>query len=58
LFTRILTDIERRNIRSYLRQNGAKEVAIRKLVYGTKKHLPTIKADLELLEKLLATYSR
>ena len=53
-----MTDIERRNIRSYLRQNGAKEVAIRKLVYGTKKHLPTIKADLELLEKLLATYSK
>ena len=58
MFTRILTDIERKHIKSYLRQNGAKEVTIRKLVYGTKKHLSTIKADLELLEKLVATYSK
>jgi hypothetical protein len=29
-----------------------------KLSYGARKHLPQIRADLELLEKLLETYER
>jgi len=56
MFTRILTDVERKQIRSYLRQYGEKDVLIRSLVSRSKRHLPTIRSDLELLEKLLATY--
>jgi len=57
MFTRILTEVERKHIRAYLKQDGEKEIQIRKVVYGARKHLPTIRSDLELLEKLLATYS-
>jgi hypothetical protein len=56
LFTRILTENERKSIQKYLRYDGRKEVTVRKVVYGARKHLPTIKADLELLEKLIGTY--
>ena len=57
MFTRILTNIERRHIMKYLRQDGEKQVYIRKIVYGARKNLPTIKGDLDLLEKLLASYA-
>jgi len=57
MFTRILTEVERKHIRAYLKQDGEKKVEIRKLVSGARKHLPTIRSDLELLEKLLATYT-
>jgi hypothetical protein len=58
MFTRILTDIERKHIAKYLRQDGEKEIQVRKVVYGARKNLPTIRADLALLEKLLETYER
>jgi len=57
MFTRILTEVERKHIRAYLKQDGKKEIQIRKVVYGARKHLPTIRSDIQLLEKLLATYS-
>jgi len=57
MFTRILTEVERKHIRAYLKHDGKKEVKIRMVVYGARKHLPTIRSDLEILEKLLATYS-
>jgi len=57
MFTRILTEVERKHIRAYLKQDGAKKIEIRKIVYGARKHLPTIQSDLELLRKFLATYS-
>mgnify|MGYP001072359084 CR=1 FL=1 len=56
MFTRILTQSERRAIEKYLKRNGEKEAAVRELVYRARKHLPQIRADLELLEKLLKTY--
>ena len=54
----ILTDVERGRINKYLRRDGEKEIGVRKIVYGAKKHLPAIEADLALLEKLLETYER
>ena len=57
MFTRILTEVERKHIRAYLKQDGEKKVEIRKIVSGARKHLPTIRSDLELLDKLLAIYS-
>jgi hypothetical protein len=58
MFSRILTDIERKRIKSYLKADGEKDVNIRQLIMRSRRHVPTIKADLELLEKLLATYTR
>jgi hypothetical protein len=57
MFTRILTDIERKHVRAYLKEDGKKKIQVRKVVYGARKHLPTIRSDLELLEKLLQTYA-
>ena len=58
MFSRLLTDIERRRIQRYLKADGEKDVNIRQLIMRSRRHLPQIKADLELLEKLLATYQR
>jgi hypothetical protein len=58
MFTRILTDLERRRINAYLRQDGEKEAPIRKIANRARNHVPRIKADLDLLEKLLQTYQK
>jgi hypothetical protein len=58
MFTRILTDLERRRINAYLRQDGEKEAPIRKIANRARTNLPKIKTDLELLEKLLQTYQK
>jgi hypothetical protein len=57
MFTRVLTEKERKRIEAYLRADGEKSTAIRQLVTRTRQHMPTIRFDMELLEKLLATYS-
>ena len=56
--TRILTDDERKYVVKYLQKDGTKVIQVRKVVSGAKKHLPRIKEDLELLERLLEAYSR
>lgn len=56
MFTRILTDVERKHAIKYIRQDGKKEIAVRKVVYGARRHLTKIKMDVELLEELLASY--
>jgi hypothetical protein len=56
MFTRILTDLERRRIKNYLRADGERGAPIRKIVNRGRSYLPWIKADLDLLEKLLTTY--
>jgi hypothetical protein len=56
MFTRVLTDLERRRIREYLRANGERDSAIQNLVYRTRKYVPTIKHDIDLLERLVKKY--
>jgi hypothetical protein len=56
MFTRVLTERERRRIQAYLRADGEKSTAIRQLVTRAKRHTPAIRSDLELLEKLLQAY--
>lgn len=56
MFTRILTEPERKAIGKYLKANGKKEVQVRKAVYRAKRYLPQIKEDLELLERLVTAY--
>jgi hypothetical protein len=58
VFTRILTDRERKHITRYLRQDGEKQVYVRKIVYGARRNLHAIKADVELLEELLQAYEK
>jgi len=57
MFTRILTDVERKRIRAYLKKDGTKETALRMITYRAKRYLPTIRSDLELLEELLQAYA-
>ncbi len=58
MFTRILTDVERKYVVKYLQRDGEKVIQVRKVVSGARRHLPKIKQDLELLERLLQAYSR
>jgi hypothetical protein len=56
LHPRILSPLEERQIRTFLKQDGEKNVNMRVLTFLARKNLPQIKRDLELLEKLLAKY--
>jgi len=56
MFTRILTDVERKRIQKYLKADGEKDVNIRQLAMRCRRHMPQIHADIELLEKLLEVY--
>lgn len=53
---RILSPLEERQIRTFLKQNGEKNLNMRVLTSRAKKNLPQVRMDLELLEKLLAKY--
>jgi hypothetical protein len=58
MFTRILTDLERKRAKAYLKADGEKESVIRALASRARRHLPLIRSDLDLLEKLLVTYQK
>ena len=58
MFTRILTDLERKRIKSYLKQDGEKEVPVRNIASRAKKFMPAIRRDLDLLDRLLTTYQK
>ena len=55
---RILSNLEEKQIRAYLKRDGEKETPVRMIASRARKFLPAIKSDLSLLEKLLATYSK
>jgi hypothetical protein len=55
---RILSNLEEKQIHTYLKQDGEKSLNMRVLVSRAKKSLPQIRSDLDLLEKLLATYAK
>jgi hypothetical protein len=55
---RILSPLEERQIRSYLRHDGEKIINIRVLVSRARGQLPQIRQDVALLDKLLATYEK
>jgi hypothetical protein len=56
MFTRVLTNLERKRIREYLRTDGERDKAIQNLVYRARKHLPIIEQDIGLLERLVKNY--
>ena len=58
MYARVLTDFERRKVRTYIGKDGEMPLTVDMLVKKTRKHLPKIRRDFVLLEKLLATYER
>jgi len=58
MFTRVLTDLERKRVRAYLRADGERESVIRAIASRARRHLPRIREDIELLEQLLRTYEQ
>jgi len=58
MFTRILTARERKLIHVYLSKDGERSSAVRQLAYRARRDLTTIKADIELLERLLKAYEK
>jgi hypothetical protein len=53
---RILSPLEERQIKTFLKQDGEKNLNMRVLTSRARKNLPEIRKDLDLLEKLLAKY--
>jgi len=58
MFTRVLTELERKQARAYLKQDGEKTLNIRVLAIRAKKFLPQIEEDTSLLKQLVQTYER
>ena len=56
MFTRVLTDLERRRARDYLRRGGPRTPAVQVIVSRARKYLPKINADVQLLERLIQAY--
>jgi len=56
MFTRVLTDLERRQVKDFLKRNGKRTPAIQVIVSRARKYLPSINTDVELLERLIQAY--
>jgi len=58
MFTRVLTELERKRVKAYLKTNGERSSVIRGLASRANKHLAQIEEDTRLLKELLAIYER
>ena len=58
MFSRILTDVERKKIKSYLKGNGKRDSMIRSLVSRARKYNPQIQSDVKLLDELVMRYEK
>jgi hypothetical protein len=58
MYSRILTDVERRIIRTYLKTNGKRDSTIRVFVSRARRYRVQIRTDLRLLEDLVARYEK
>ena len=56
MFTRILTELERKQARDYIKKDGAKATIIRMMVMRYRRDRQRILDDLTLLDQLLAAY--
>jgi hypothetical protein len=56
MYPRILTGLERKQAKAYLKQDGERTLNIQVLVSRARNFTPQIKGDLDLLEKLVAAY--
>jgi hypothetical protein len=55
---RILSPLEERQIRAFLKANGEKTLNVRVVATRIRKHLPQIEKDLALVKQLLAAYDK
>jgi hypothetical protein len=58
MFTRILTELERKEAKAYIKADGAKVTNIRVMIMRYKRDKRQILDDLKLLDQLLATYEK
>ena len=58
MFTRILTEKERRKIKAFIKIDGQKETFMTVLATRCRKHLPQIERDLGLIRQFMATYEK
>jgi len=58
MFTRLLTDLERKRVKAYLKADGERSSVVRSLASRGRRHLPQIEEDLKLLRDLLERYER
>ena len=56
MFTRILTDKERKRIQAYLRADGERTSAIRTILTRGKQFLPRIEQDIVMIRELMERY--
>jgi len=54
----ILTDLERKQAKLYVKQDGHRTVNIRVLTIRGQRYLPQLREDLELLQQVLEAYAR
>jgi hypothetical protein len=58
MFSRILTNEERKLIEKWLKADGEKQMHIRVVATRARKFLPQIEADLALVRRLLDRYHK
>jgi hypothetical protein len=58
MFTKILTDVERKRIQSHLKHDGEREICLRSTANCAKVVMLILSMDLQLLEGLLRTFSK
>ena len=58
MFTRILTETERRQARAYVKVHGKKNVNVRMSIMRYRRDKQRILDDLKLLDQLLAVYEK
>lgn len=56
MFTRVLSEPEKKRIQKFLKTDGEKKSDVRALATRCRKYVPQIKRDLELIERFMATY--
>jgi hypothetical protein len=56
MFTRVLTDLERRQVKDFLKHDGKRTPAMQVIVSRARKYLPNIDGDVELLERAIQIY--
>jgi hypothetical protein len=58
MFTHLLTDLERKRIRTFIKADGEKGSAMRGLATRSRQYLPKIEEDLALIREFLQHYEQ
>ena len=58
MFTHLLTDLERKRIRAFIKADGEKVSAMRGLATRSRQYLPEIEEDLAFIREFLQHYEQ